>query len=117
MKCKYCSNEFSQLRSTAKYCSVKCRVYDKRHIRPVTLIQENVTLTPKTVTLKDKDVTVKEWERVLPKTFCDFCKRPSGGEYEITLVDWDKGEIKKVCNLCYLHLNKAKREGAEIKKL
>lgn len=31
MNCRYCDNEFSPKRSTAKYCSPKCRVYDKRH--------------------------------------------------------------------------------------
>ena len=47
MKCSYCNKDFKPKRSTAKYCSSKCRVYDKR-TKPVAVVySESSIIEPK----------------------------------------------------------------------
>lgn len=77
MKCEYCQGEFESKRSTAKYCSSKCRLYALRGVsvtkglvsvtklalqKPVSVTEEplsvTVSVTPKVVSVTEKPVSV-----------------------------------------------------------
>ncbi len=67
MECRQCGKEFTAKRSTARYCSAKCRVLANRLSvttggRSVTLTELSVT---KSVTLTPVDVTLTEWQQQL----------------------------------------------------
>ena len=60
MKCQHCQSEFTAKRSTARYCSAKCRVAASRSVtdEPVSVtesvtVSDGVTPEPVTVTLPE----------------------------------------------------------------
>lgn len=70
-KCAYCGQEFDAKRSTAKYCSSKCRVNANRGLSVTDSVTPELSVTdeqPINVTLKDSklDANIPEFETDLP---------------------------------------------------
>lgn len=62
MLCGMCKKRFAYKRSTAKFCSAKCRVYFNRSV--------TVSVTPKPVSVTDEFVVTE-----LPKKWNPFTER------------------------------------------
>ena len=45
-----------------------------------------------------------------PKPRCNFCKRPSLGEFEVQGYDYEQGDINQKVHLCEFHLEQYKKE-------
>ena len=54
MICKQCLKEFTPIRSTAVFCSTKCRVYSSRKVTVTKKQPIKVVTVKKSVTLKPK---------------------------------------------------------------
>lgn len=45
---------------------------------------------------------------------CEKCPNGAIGKFNLSMSDWERGEIKSTMSLCQKHLDIAKKEGVEI---
>lgn len=94
MICQVCGTEFEAKRSTARFCSEKCKQLNKRHAKPSDTLNDTVT-KPKTLSVSDDAPTFIDMHPPrMTKTDLKF-DMDCIGYYK-----FDQPESKRMCIQC-----------------